>query len=166
MAAATIAQIFNLSNSHIKNCLQTFKGVSHRLEHVINILKVEYINDSKATNVNSVFFALESINKPIVWIAGGLDKGNDYSSLIPLVREKVKALICLGEKNQKLIDFFSPVVNVVIETISMPDAVKAAYSMASKGDAVLLSPACSSFDLFKNFTKKIEVINLNQKLEN
>ena len=151
MAAATIAQIFNLSNSHIKKCLQTFKGVSHRLEHVINILKVEYINDSKATNVNSVFFALESINKPIVWIAGGLDKGNDYSSLIPLVREKVKALICLGESNQKLIDFFSPVVNVVIETISMSDAVKAAYSMASKGDAVLLSPACSSFDLFKNF---------------
>ena len=151
MAAATIAQLFQLSDHDIQASLQTFQGASHRLEHVVNILKVEYINDSKATNVNATFFALDSMAKATVWIVGGIDKGNDYSSLLPLVHEKVKAIVCLGVDNQKLIDVFSPVVDVLIETQTMETAVKAAYGLASKGDAVLLSPACASFDLFVNY---------------
>lgn len=151
MAAATIAQLFQLSDHDIQASLQTFQGAAHRLEHVVNILKVEYINDSKATNVNATFFALDSMAKSTVWIVGGVDKGNDYSSLLPLVHEKVKAIVCLGVDNQKLIDVFSPVVDVLIETQKMETAVKAAYGLASKGDAVLLSPACASFDLFTNY---------------
>ena len=151
MAAATIAQLFQLSNQDIQASLQTFQGASHRLEHVVNILKVEYINDSKATNVNATFYALESMNKSTVWIVGGVDKGNDYTSLLPLVRQKVKAIVCLGVDNQKIIDAFSPVVDVLVETQHMEVAVKAAYKLANKGDAVLLSPACASFDLFANY---------------
>lgn len=151
MAAATIAQLFQLKDQDIRASLETFQGAPHRLEHVVNILKVEYINDSKATNVNATFFALDSMTKPTVWIVGGVDKGNEYSSLLPLVHEKVKAVICLGVDNQKIIDMFSPVVDVMVETNNMGDAVKAAYGLASKGDAVLLSPACASFDLFTNY---------------
>ena len=106
MAAATIAQLFHLSDNDIQASLQTFKGAPHRLEHVVNILKVSYINDSKATNVNATFFALDSMTKPTVWIVGGVDKGNDYTSLLPLVHEKVKAIICLGVDNQKILDVF------------------------------------------------------------
>ncbi len=151
MAAATIAQLFQLSNQDIQASLQTFQGAAHRLEHVVNILKVEYINDSKATNVNATFFALESMIKPTVWIVGGVDKGNDYTSLLPLVHQKVKAIVCLGVDNQKIMDVFSPVVDVLVETQHMENAVKAAYKLANKGDAVLLSPACASFDLFANY---------------
>ncbi len=151
MAAATIAQLFQLSNQKIQASLQTFQGAAHRLEHVVNILKVAYINDSKATNVNATFYALESMSKPTVWIVGGVDKGNDYSSLLPLVNKKVKAIICLGVDNQKIMDVFAPVVDVLVETQSMEAAVIASYNHASKGDAVLLSPACASFDLFKNY---------------
>ena len=154
MAAATIAQLFQLSNQDIQASLQTFQGASHRLEHVVNILKVEYINDSKATNVNATFYALESMNKSTVWIVGGVDKGNDYTSLLPLVRQKVKAIVCLGVDNQKIIDAFSPVVDVLVETQHMEVAVKAAYKLANKGDAVLLSPACASFDLFANYEER------------
>ncbi|MEK9530699.1 MAG: UDP-N-acetylmuramoyl-L-alanine--D-glutamate ligase, partial [Flavobacteriaceae bacterium] len=113
--------------------------------------KVAYINDSKATNVNATFYALDSMNQPTVWIVGGVDKGNDYTSLLPLVHEKVKAIVCLGVDNQKIIDIFSSVVDVLVEAKDMKTAVKAAYSLSDKGDAVLLSPACASFDLFKNY---------------
>ena len=151
MAAATIAQLFQLSDQDIQASLQTFQGAAHRLEHVVNILKVAYINDSKATNVNATYYALESMSKPTIWIAGGVDKGNDYASLLPLVHEKVKAIICLGVENQKIIDIFSSVVNVLVEAKNMDDAVKASYNLSSQGDAVLLSPACASFDLFENY---------------
>ena len=151
MAAATIAQLFQLSNRDIQASLQTFQGAAHRLEHVVNILKVAYINDSKATNVNATFYALESMSKPTIWIVGGVDKGNDYSSLLPLVHEKVKAIVCLGVDNQKIIDVFSSVVDVLVEAKNMGDAVKASYDLSSQGDAVLLSPACASFDLFTNY---------------
>jgi UDP-N-acetylmuramoylalanine--D-glutamate ligase len=151
MAAATIAQLFQLSNRDIQASLQTFQGAAHRLEHVVNILKVAYINDSKATNVNATFYALESMSKPTIWIVGGVDKGNDYSSLLPLVHEKVKAIVCLGVDNQKIIDVFSSVVDVLAEAKNMGDAVKASYNLSSQGDAVLLSPACASFDLFVNY---------------
>lgn len=151
MAAATIAQLFQLSNRDIQASLQTFQGAAHRLEHVVNILKVAYINDSKATNVNATFYALESMSKPTIWIVGGVDKGNDYSSLLLLVHEKVKAIVCLGVDNQKIIDVFSSVVDVLVEAKNMGDAVKASYDLSSQGDAVLLSPACASFDLFTNY---------------
>jgi UDP-N-acetylmuramoylalanine--D-glutamate ligase len=151
MAAATIAQLFQLSDQDIQASLQTFQGAAHRLEHVVNILNVAYINDSKATNVNATFYALESMSKPTIWIVGGVDKGNDYSGLLPLVHEKVKAIICLGVDNQKIIDIFSPVVKVMVEAKNMNDAVKASYGLSSQGDAVLLSPACASFDLFENY---------------
>lgn len=151
MAAATIAQLFQLRDQDIQASLQTFQGAEHRLEHVVNILKVAYINDSKATNVNATFYALESMTKPTIWIVGGVDKGNDYSSLLPLVHEKVKAIVCLGVDNQKIIDVFSPVVDVLVEAKNMDVAVKASYDLSQKGDAVLLSPACASFDLFANY---------------
>ena len=151
MAAATIAQLFQLSSQEIQASLQTFQGAAHRLEHVVTILKVAYINDSKATNVNAAFFALDSMTKPTVWIVGGVDKGNDYTSLLPLVHEKVKAIVCIGVDNQKIMDVFAPVVDVLVEAQSMDVAVNAAYKLAVKGDAVLLSPACASFDLFENF---------------
>ena len=151
MAAATIAQLFQLRDQDIQASLQTFQGAEHRLEHVVNILKVAYINDSKATNVNATFYALESMTKPTIWIVGGVDKGNDYSSLLPLVHEKVKAIVCLGVDNQKIIDVFSPVVDVLVEAKNMDVAVKASYDLSQKGDVVLLSPACASFDLFANY---------------
>ena len=151
MAAATIAQLFKLSDQEIQASLQTFQGAPHRLEHVVNILKVAYINDSKATNINATFYALESMSKPTIWIVGGVDKGNDYSSLIPLVHEKVKAIVCLGVDNQKIIDVFSSMVKLLVQVKNMDDAVRASYDLSSKGDAVLLSPACASFDLFENY---------------
>lgn len=151
MAAAAIAQLVNIRKETIRESLQTFQGAQHRLEHVLQILKVDYINDSKATNVNAAYYALESMNRPTVWIVGGVDKGNDYSALMPLVRQKVKAIICLGLDNEKLIDVFSPAVNLMVEASNMQEAVQAAYHLAEKGDAVLLSPACASFDLFDNY---------------
>ena len=121
------------------------------MEKVLKINHVEYINDSKATNVNATYYALDGIKKPIVWIVGGTDKGNDYTDLMPLVREKVKAIICLGMDNSKLVATFGKVVEPLVETYSMEEAVKIAYKVAERGDAVLLSPACASFDLFKNY---------------
>jgi UDP-N-acetylmuramoylalanine--D-glutamate ligase len=112
---------------------------------------VEYINDSKATNVNSTWYALESMHKPVVWIAGGQDKGNDYSSLLPLVKERVRAIICLGKDNQKIRAVFGDMVESIVETQSAEDAVRIAYQIAKRGEAVLLSPACASFDLFENY---------------
>ena len=151
MAATAVAQLMKLRKQTIRESLTNFQGVEHRLEKVLKIQGVQYINDSKATNVNSVFYALDSMNTPTVWIVGGVDKGNDYDELMPLVREKVKGIVCLGVDNQKIINAFNGVVDVMIETTSMSEAVKIAQKMAEKGDTVLLSPACASFDLFKNY---------------
>jgi len=151
MAAATVAQILRVRKNTIRESMSNFQGAEHRLEKVLKIHNVQYINDSKATNVNSVYFALDSISTPIVWIAGGVDKGNDYNELMPLVREKVKAIVCLGIDNQKLIETFGNVVDLMIETQSMEEAVKISAKIAEKGDTVLLAPACASFDLFKNY---------------
>jgi UDP-N-acetylmuramoylalanine--D-glutamate ligase len=128
--------------------------VEHRLEKVLKIQNVQYINDSKATNTNATFFALDSMNTPTVWIVGGVDKGNDYDELMPLVREKVKGIIALGVDNQKIINAFGNVVDVIVETTSMTEAVKIAQKMSEKGDTVLLSPACASFDLFENYEER------------
>lgn len=150
-AASTIASILEISKESIRDSLSDFKGVPHRMEKVLTIQKVLYINDSKATNINATFFALESIDAPLVWIVGGVDKGNDYEILLPLVRKKVKAIICLGVNNQKLIDTFEDISEVFIETQSMSEAVKIAHKVAKQKDTVLLSPACASFDLFENY---------------
>lgn len=151
MAAGIVGSIYGLRKEIIKESLSDFKGLEHRLESVSRIKGVEYINDSKATNVNSTWYALESMNKPVIWIAGGIDKGNDYSVLEPLVKKKVKALICLGADNTKLHAAFSKHVDIVVNTNNMNDAVRMAYQLAGNGDAVLLSPACASFDLFENY---------------
>ena len=151
MAASTIASVLEISKESIRDSLSDFKGAPHRMEKVLTIQKVLYINDSKATNINATFFALESIDTPLVWIVGGVDKGNDYEILLPLVRKKVKAIICLGVNNQKLIDTFENISEVFIETQSMSEAVKIAHKVAKQKDTVLLSPACASFDLFKNY---------------
>ncbi len=151
MAAATVAQILRVRKNTIRESMSNFQGAEHRLEKVLKIHNVQYVNDSKATNVNSVYFALDSISSPIVWIAGGVDKGNDYAPLMPLVREKVKAIICLGMDNQKLIEAFGNVADIMVETTSMEEAVKVSSRIAEKGDTVLLAPACASFDLFENY---------------
>lgn len=151
MAATAVAQLMRIRKETIRESLSNFQGVEHRLEKVLKIQNVQYINDSKATNINSTFFALDSMNTPTVWIVGGVDKGNDYSELMPLVREKVKAIVCLGVDNQKIVDAFGSVVDVMVETTSMQEAVKIAQKLAEKGDTVLLSPACASFDLFENY---------------
>ena len=151
MAATSVAQLMKIRKQTIRESLSNFQGVEHRLEKVLKIQNVQYINDSKATNVNATFFALDSMTVPTVWIVGGVDKGNDYSELMPLVREKVKAIICLGLDNKKIIDAFSDVVDMMVEVDNMRDAVNTAKHLAEKGDAVLLSPACASFDLFQNY---------------
>ena len=141
----------NIRKQTIRESLSNFQGVEHRLEKVLKIENVQYINDSKATNVNATFFALESMETPTIWIVGGVDKGNDYTELMPLVNEKVKAIICLGVDNKKIIDSFNNIVDVMVETSSMEQAVKVAQKIAEKGETVLLSPACASFDLFENY---------------
>ena len=151
MAAMTAAKLVSIRKESIRESIANFQGAPHRLEKVLKIHHVQYINDSKATNVNSVFYALDSVKTPVVWIAGGQDKGNDYKELMPLVREKVKAIVCLGLDNEKLKDAFGNVVDLVVETYAMEEAVKVAYKIAGRGDTVLLSPACASFDLFKNY---------------
>ena len=151
MAASTAAHLLKIRKQTIREGLENFQGVEHRLENVLRINKVQYINDSKATNVNATYFALESMQAPTVWIVGGEDKGNDYRELFPFVNEKVKAIICLGVDNAKLMENFGNMVDVIIETQFMSEAVKIAYKVASAGDNVLLSPACASFDLFENY---------------
>lgn len=151
MAAATVAQLLKIRKDTIRESLSDFQGVEHRLEKVLKIQNVQYINDSKATNVNATFFALDSMTTSTVWIVGGVDKGNDYTELLSLVNEKVKAIICLGIDNAKLIETFGGVVDVLVEATSMVEAVRQAYKIAEKGDTVLLSPACASFDLFENY---------------
>jgi len=151
MAAATVAQLLNISNQDLKESLGNFQSINHRMENVLTIQKVKYINDSKATNVNAVYYALDSMKNSTVWIVGGVDKGNNYNELLPLVREKVKAIICLGLDNKKIIETFSSISDLIIETSSMNEAVNSAYRIAKPNDIVLLSPACSSFDLFENY---------------
>ncbi|PQL91319.1 UDP-N-acetylmuramoyl-L-alanine--D-glutamate ligase [Apibacter sp. wkB309] len=151
MAAGIAGKLSKIKNDFIKQSLMDFEAVEHRLEFVLKINGINFINDSKATNVNSVYYALESMKTPVIWIVGGTDKGNDYSELIPFVQRKVKAIVCLGVDNKKIIDTFQNIVSNIVETKCMKDAVNAAYSLGSKGDSVLLSPACASFDLFKNY---------------
>lgn len=151
MAATSVAKLMQIRKATIRESLSNFQGVEHRLEKVLKIQNVQYINDSKATNVNATFFALDSMNTPTVWIVGGVDKGNDYNELMSLVREKVKAIICLGIDNRKIIDAFGNVVDIMVEVTNMNDAVKMAQRLTEKGDTVLLSPACASFDLFENY---------------
>jgi len=151
MAAGIASMVFEIRDQQLRESLADFKGVEHRLERFLKVHGIEFVNDSKATNVNSTWYALESINKPIVWIAGGIDKGNDYSMLSELAREKVKAIVCLGKNNEKIHAAFDDIVNNVVDTSSMEEAVKAAYYLARNGDTVLLSPACASFDLFENY---------------
>jgi UDP-N-acetylmuramoylalanine--D-glutamate ligase len=151
MAAAIAARIFDLKNEVIRESLSDFQSMEHRLELVNVVHGIEFINDSKATNVNSVWYALESMQKPVIWIAGGVDKGNDYSMLYELVRQKVKAIICLGVDNRRIHKAFKDIVADITDTTSAREAVLLAYSKARKGDVVLLSPGCASFDLFKNY---------------
>lgn len=151
MAASTVAHLLKIRKQTIRESLENFQGVEHRLEHVLKINKVQYINDSKATNVNATYYALESMDAPTVWIVGGEDKGNDYRELFPFVNEKVKAIICLGVDNEKLMNNFASMVDVIVETQFMSEAVKIAYKIAESGENVLLSPACASFDLFDNY---------------
>ena len=151
MAAATVASLLKIRKQTIRESLENFQGVEHRLENVLKINKVQYINDSKATNVNATYYALESMEAPTVWIVGGVDKGNNYKELFPFVNEKVKAIICLGKDNEKLKENFNGMVDILVETEYMSEAVKIAYKIAEAGDNVLLSPACASFDLFENY---------------
>jgi UDP-N-acetylmuramoylalanine--D-glutamate ligase len=151
MAASTVAKLVGIRKATIRESITNFQGAPHRLEKVLKIGHVQYINDSKATNVNATFYALDSMSAPTVWIVGGVDKGNDYKELMPLVREKVKAIICLGMDNSKIKDVFGNVVDLMVETYAMDEAIKVAYKIAERGDTVLLSPACASFDLFDNY---------------
>lgn len=151
MAAATVAHLLKIRKDTIRESLECFQGAEHRLENVLKINKVQYINDSKATNVNATYFALESMDAPTVWIVGGVDKGNDYSALFPFINEKVKAIICLGKDNETLFKNFEHMVDIMVETQYMSEAVNIAYNIAEAGENVLLSPACASFDLFKNY---------------
>ena len=151
MAACVAAATLELRKDKIREAVTTFQNLEHRMEPVATIRGIEFINDSKATNVNSTWYALESMTKPTILILGGVDKGNDYSLLMELVKEKVKAIICLGVDNRKIHEAFSNMVNPIVNTGNAVDAVKAAYHFADKGDVVLLSPACASFDLFKNY---------------
>ncbi len=151
MAAGISAKLVGIRKETIKKCLADFQNVEHRLEFVASISGIEFVNDSKATNVNSTWYALESMQNKVVWIAGGIDKGNDYEILRQMVREKVKAIICLGIDNAKIHDAFSGDVETIVDVQSASEAVNMAYSLAESGDSVLLSPACASFDLFENY---------------
>lgn len=154
MAAAITGKILNIKNDVLRESLMSFKGVEHRLENVLKIKDVLYINDSKATNVNSSWYALESMKCNVIWIAGGKDKGNDYSPLYNLVKEKVSAIICLGVDNSKLHKEFKDKVDLMIDVESAEEAVQKAYEIAKPGDCVLLSPACASFDRFNNYEQR------------
>lgn len=151
MAAGLAGTVLNIRNEKIRESLSDFKGVEHRLEYFLKVHGIEFVNDSKATNINSTWYALECINKPIVWIVGGVDKGNDYNELMDLVKGKVKAIVCLGVDNHKITGTFAGVVPDIVETRDMKDAVRSAYYLAKDNDVVLLSPACASFDLFENY---------------
>jgi UDP-N-acetylmuramoylalanine--D-glutamate ligase len=151
MAAGISGMAVNIRNEKIRESMADFKGVEHRLERFLKVHGIEFINDSKATNINSTWYALESMTQKTVWIVGGIDKGNDYSELYELVKSKVKAIVCLGVDNSKILEAFKNIGIDMVETQSMEDAVRSAYFLAKNGDTVLLSPACASFDLFENY---------------
>jgi UDP-N-acetylmuramoylalanine--D-glutamate ligase len=151
LASGLAGRILDIRKEIVRESLSDFVNVEHRLEFVAKVCGIEFINDSKATNVNSTWFALESMEQPTVWIVGGVDKGNDYTELLDLVKEKVKAIICLGKDNQKIIDTFSGHVETIVEAGSAMEAVAYGYRLAKKDETVLLSPACASFDLFENY---------------
>lgn len=151
MAAAVVANSLFIRNEVIRESLCDFKNVEHRLEFVASVKDVDFVNDSKATNVNAAWYALESADKPVIWIAGGVDKGNDYKMLKPLVREKVRILICLGKSNINIHQAFGSDVEIIMNAGSAKEAVDMAYHMAKAGEMVLLSPACASFDLFSDY---------------
>jgi len=151
MASGIVAKVLDIRNATIRESMGDIKNIEHRLEHVAKISGVDYINDSKATNVNSTWYALESVNPQVILIMGGVDKGNDYEMLRELVQDKVKAIICLGKDNKRIHEAFESDVEVIVNTFSAHEAVQVAYHLAKKGDTVLLSPACASFDLFKNY---------------
>jgi UDP-N-acetylmuramoylalanine--D-glutamate ligase len=167
MAAAIAAKAIKIDKKVIRESLMTFTGVEHRMEKVLKIRNVMYINDSKATNVDSVWYALESMTRPVVWIAGGTDKGNNYSPLLEFARKKVHTLICMGVDNSKLERDFAGIVPTIVSTDSLDSAMRAAVAAAKSGDTVLLSPACASFDLFKNYCQRGELfkewVNTNLK---
>lgn len=151
MASGIVAKVLELRNETIRESMGNFKNIEHRLEFVAKISGVTYINDSKATNVNSTWYALESVGDGVILILGGVDKGNDYQMLKELVRTKVRAIICLGKDNQRIHEAFEEDVEIIVNTFSAHEAVQVAYHLAKKDDTVLLSPACASFDLFKNY---------------
>jgi UDP-N-acetylmuramoylalanine--D-glutamate ligase len=151
MAAAIAGKVLNIRKDVIRESLTDFQGVEHRLEPVFKVSGINFINDSKATNVNSTWYALECMETDVIWIVGGVDKGNDYSELFPVVKEKVKAVVCLGKDNKKIIEAFKDKVPTIVETTSMEEAVRSSYYLAKKGETVLLSPCCASFDLFNNY---------------
>lgn len=151
MASGIVAKVLEIRNATIRESMGDFRNIEHRLEHVAKISGVEYINDSKATNVNSTWYALESVNTDVILIMGGVDKGNDYDMLKDLVRQKVRAIICLGKDNKRIHEAFEDDVEVIVNTFSANEAVQVSYHLAKKGETVLLSPACASFDLFKNY---------------
>ncbi len=154
MAAGIAARVLDIRKDIVRESLSDFQNVEHRLEHVAMVHGIEFINDSKATNVNSTWYALESMDKPVVWVVGGVDKGNDYSTLRELVKQKVKAIVCMGTDNTKLNEAFGDVVPMMVDTASAEQAVQTAYEMSEAGDVVLLSPACASFDLFENYEER------------
>ncbi len=151
LAAGLAAATIGIRKEKIREAVQSFASLEHRMEYVSTVRGVEFINDSKATNVNSTWYALETMQKPVILILGGVDKGNDYGLLRNLVREKVKAIVCMGLDNRKIHEAFQHDVSVIVNTGSARDAVKSSFQLAAKGDVVLLSPACASFDLFKNY---------------
>jgi UDP-N-acetylmuramoylalanine--D-glutamate ligase len=151
MASGIVAKVLDIRNTSIRESMGDFKNIEHRLEHVAKISGVDYINDSKATNVNSTWYALESVGTDVILIMGGVDKGNDYNMLKDMVHQKVKAIVCLGKDNKRIHEAFEDDVEIIVNTFSAHEAVQVAYHLAKKGDTVLLSPACASFDLFKNY---------------
>ncbi len=151
MAAGLSSCVMDIRKGKIREAVQPFESIEHRMEHVVTIKGIEFINDSKATNVNSAWYALESMTQPTILILGGIDKGNDYSLIKDLVKEKVKAIVCMGADNRKIHEAFGNEVELIVNTNNAKDAVQSAFHFANKGDVILLSPACASFDLFKNY---------------
>ncbi len=151
MASSTLTDLIKVRKESIRESLSDFENEEHRLEYVLRINGVTYINDSKAVNVNSAHYALDSVESSTVWIVGGLDKGNDYEQLLPLVNEKVKAIICLGDDHDKIIETFGNVVDMMIISSNVREAVKIGYKLTESGDTVLLSPACASYDMYENY---------------
>jgi UDP-N-acetylmuramoylalanine--D-glutamate ligase len=151
MAAAMAARVFEVKDTVIRQAMIDFQNVEHRLEYILTVHGIDFINDSKATNINACWYALESMTKKVVWIVGGVDKGNDYTELVNMVDEKVKAIICLGENNEQIIKAFKDKADTIVQASNMKEAVKQSYELADKEDVVLLSPACASFDLFANY---------------